>query len=160
MVYYLIGVSGVGKSAVCKELSEENSNIVYQELDEIYRRYKQREKNHDLAIEKTEERLKEVENINDGNIYLIDVGSFAQKYLNINIWKERRLQLICLKNTIDFSYKNYVKRAANRMNLERWKKSELSHKRQELYSLSEYVIDCSGLDLLTVKEMVLKIITK
>lgn len=159
-IFYFIGASGVGKSAICRELSSEVLEGEYVELDEFYIKYKKIQKDHKLAIEKTKEKLQEIEKLNNNRIYFIDVGSFAQKYLSIDFWEKRKNLLVCLKNTEDFCYDNYIKRPKKRMNIDDWRKSEFGGQRNELYSLAEFSIDCVGLDILTTKKKVLEIIFK
>lgn len=154
-IFYFIGVSGVGKSKICSELSNEVSEGEYVELDEFYIKYKKNKNNKKLAIEKTREKLHEIEKLNNKKIYFIDAGSFAQKYLPIDFWKERKNFLICLKNTEDFCYGNYKKRPETRMGIDRWRRSEFGNKRNKLYSLARFCVNCDGLDTSTVKKIVL-----
>src|SRR3972149_8282733 len=115
-IFYFIGASGVGKTAICGKLSSEVSECEYVELDDFYRKYSEI-----LAIKKTMEKLQEIEKLNNKKIYCIDVGSFAQKYLPIDFWKERKNSLVCLKNTEDFCYGNYKRRPKKRMNINDWR---------------------------------------
>ena len=160
-IIYFIGPSGVGKSAICEELIKESGlNVEYEELDKIYIRYKKNEGNHQLAVEKTEERLQEIEKLNDDKIYLVDVGSFAQKYVNISLWEIRSGQLVCLKNDMKFCYKNYNNRPTKRMSFDSWKKSEFGARREKVYSLANYTVDSTNLEISTTKAKVLEIINQ
>jgi len=128
------------------------------ELDEFYIKYKKIQKEHKLAIEKTLEKLQEIERLNNNKIYFIDVGSFAQKYLSIDFWEKRTKNLVCLKNTEDFCYDNYKKRAETRMNIDDWRKSEFGGQRNKLYSLAGFSVNSVGLDISATKKKVLGII--
>ena len=159
-IFYFIGPSGVGKSAICEELSKKDLSIKYEELDSIYKEYKVNNKNHDLAVKKTKEKLEEIERLNDDKIHLVDVGAFAQKYVDFDLWEQRKDRLVCLKNDISFCYNNYKKRSSKRMDFEKWKKSELNPKRKELYSLAKYNVDSTNLDISKTKQKVLEIINQ
>ncbi|MEK9151225.1 MAG: hypothetical protein AAB547_01190 [Patescibacteria group bacterium] len=158
--FYFIGASGVGKSTLCSELSKDRStNTVFEELDRFYLEYKSGNISRDEAKDKTEKRVAEIEKLIDNGIYLVDVGSFAQK-LDLRVWRKRSNQLIYIKNDINFCYANYHNRVGVRMDFEKWEKSEFSSERRELYSLAEHTVDGTGLDILTTKQKVLEIISK
>jgi len=136
VIIYLLGPSGVGKSTIAKKVSEINSAYKIIELDRI-------NGSHDEKLEKSNKLILDLENKNNKNIYIIDVGAFFQYYSdNKKFWEPRKDRMITLMNTKNFCFNNYNSRQGKlRKSRGEWAKKEFSETRKELYNLARYQVD-------------------
>ena len=139
-IFYFIGASGVGKSTICKMLIKDNLKMQYEELDLIYRRFRdKKEISREEAIKETKEKIIEIENLSDGKIYLVDAGNFAQKVVGIDSWKKIKGSIILLVND-DICLNTYLSRGVGRIKKD-WERAENFKDREELYKLAKHVVN-------------------
>ncbi len=157
-VFYFIGPQGVGKSTICEEISNEKENVIYEELDLIYREYRdKKEIGREEATQKIKDKILEIENLKDDKIHIVDVGNFGQKKLGIPFWRSIKGCIAQLDNEDSFCIKNYLSRFVGRTE-EIWRQAENFSDREELYKLVKYKIDGRGKDKKSIKQEILKII--